>query len=102
MIHVVVTMVIKEGRLPEFLELARRVAAEVRREAGCLAYDYTLDVKSPLPTQEPVQANRLTLIERWESLEALEAHMTAPHMKLYGPQMQPLRESAAIRVTRDI
>jgi quinol monooxygenase YgiN len=102
LIHVVVTMIIREGQMPRFLELARQVSAEVRREAGCIAYEYTLDVQSPLPTQEPVQANRLTLIEKWESLEALEAHMSAPHMKLFGPRMQPLRESVAIRVTRDI
>ncbi|HUV07164.1 MAG TPA: putative quinol monooxygenase [Spirochaetia bacterium] len=102
MIHVIVTMILKEGVLEEFIRTAREIAAEVRQEKGCIAYEYTVDIESPISSQEPLQKNRVTLIEKWESVEALRAHLSAPHMKKLGPRLQPLRESVAIRVTQSI
>ena len=55
MIHRVVTMMIKEGAMPAFRELAAELAPVVRREEGCAGYEYTVDVESPIPMQEPVQ-----------------------------------------------
>lgn len=102
MIHLVVTSVVKEGSFPEFLRLARELAGKVRRESGCVGYEFTVDVQSSIPVQEPVQANRVTLIEQWESLDALRAHLETPHMREAGPRMSTLRESVSIRVTRPI
>ncbi len=102
MIHLVVTMMIKEGSMEEFMEAARELRHQVRREPGCHGYEYTVDLQSPLDIQEPVQENRVTLIEKWESLEALQAHLATPHMKAASPRMEALREGIAIRVTRSI
>ncbi len=102
MIHLIVTMTIKAGAMPEFLRVARELAGTVRREAGCAGYEFTTDIRSPLAIQEPVQENRVTLIEKWESLEALAAHLNTPHMKEAGPRMDALREGITIRVTRSV
>ena len=102
MIHVIVSTTIKPNKLDEYLDRARNLAPLVEAEAGCLRYEYTVDVASPLPTQEPVQADRVTLIEEWESLAHLEAHLQAPHMREHGPALGALRENSQIRVTRSI
>jgi len=99
MINVVVTMIIKEGRMDDFRAVAAELAPKVQAEKGCIAYDYTVDTESPLGSQEPVQPNRVTLLERWESPGALEAHMASPHMKEFMPRLSELRESATIRAT---
>lgn len=102
MLHVLVTMMIKEDRMEDFLALCKALRPQVLKEKGCLAYDYTREIASPLGIQPPVVANRITLLERWESLEALQAHMETPHMKEAGPKMKDLRLSVEARVTESI
>ena len=102
MIHILVTMVVKEGRMKEFLSIGEKLRSQVLKEKGCLAYDYTREIASPLGIQEPVDPDRITLVERWESVEALKAHMDAPHMKELGPKMGDLRSSVVARVVEPI
>jgi len=98
MLHILVTMMIKEGRMQEFLAVCEELRPQVLQEKGCLAYDYTREVPSPLGIQEPLEPNRITLIERWESLDALKAHMEAPHMKKAAARLKDLRASVTARV----
>ena len=102
MIHVMVTMMVKEGRMEEFLAVARELRPEVLKEAGCHGYEYIRELPSPLGIQEPVDPNRVTLLERWESFEHLKAHMETPHMKAAGPRMRDLRASVTARVAESI
>lgn len=102
MIYVMVTMEVEEGRMEEFLRLCGRLRPLVLAERGCLGYDYVRETSSPLPIQEPVDRNRITLVERWESVEALEAHRGAPHMAEFGPQMNRLRSKVTARVGESV
>ena len=43
----------------------------IRREDGCLRYDYFLSVQN---------ADEILLVEQWESEEKQQAHLRAPHM----------------------
>jgi len=102
MVHVIVTMRIRKGRMQDFLAACRELRPQVLREQGCLAYDYTRDVAPPRDPQQALDADRVTLIERWESMAALMAHMEAPHMKAFGPKMKDLRESMELRFSESI
>jgi quinol monooxygenase YgiN len=102
MIHILVTMMVKEGGMEEFLRLCGRLRPLVLAEKGCLAYDYARDIASPLSIQEPLDRNRVTLVEKWESLDALKAHLATAHMKESGPAMNALRESVVARVCESI
>lgn len=102
MLHILVTMMIKEGRMKEFLSICEELRPLVLREKGCLAYDYARETNSPLGIQEPIEANRITLLERWESLDALKAHMETPHMKAAAPRMKDLRSSVSARVLEPV
>ena len=102
MIHVIVTSIIQPGSLDQYLQLARQLAPLVEAEEGCRRYRYTLETDSPIEIQEPVEAHRVTLLEEWESMAHLSAHLQAPHMKEHGPAMAALRDSVEIRVTADI
>ncbi|HEV8296970.1 MAG TPA: putative quinol monooxygenase [Acidimicrobiales bacterium] len=48
------------------------------KEDGCLAYDYW-------PSRH--EAGTVLMFEKWESDEALAAHMTSPHMAEFGKVM---------------
>ena len=70
-VNVVYTM--KPGMRAQFLEEVAACGAQeaVRRESGCLQYDYFLSVDDP---------DKLLLVERWTERTAQEVHMTQPHM----------------------
>ena len=73
MLGINVTYTMKPGGRAGFLAgiAACGVQAAVRREAGCLQYDYFLPVGDE---------DSLLLMEKWTSREAQKVHMTQPHM----------------------
>ncbi len=83
MIHVIATIELAAGTREAFLAEFRRIVPLVRAEVGCLEYGPTIDLPSGLAAQPPVRDNVVTVVERWESLDALRAHTTAPHMQDY-------------------
>ena len=102
MLHIIVTMMVKEGRMKEYLAVCEELRLLVLMEKGCQAYEYAREIASPLGIQEPIEANRITLIERWESIDALKAHMETRHMKEAGVKMKDLRSSVVARVVESI
>jgi len=68
-----VTYQLKPGKREEFLAAVAQcgVQADIRREEGCLQYDFFLPVED---------GDKLLLMEKWESREAQKVHMTQPHM----------------------
>ena len=97
MIYSVVTMMIKPGQMDAFLAECRRIRPLVLAEDGCHMYDFTREIDTGSGRQEPVDPNRVTLYEKWASLEALAAHSASAHMKEFVGRMVPMRESVVIR-----
>ena len=87
MIHVVASIRVKPGRIPEFLEIFKSNVPSVKAEKGCLEYAPTIDIDSGLPPQH-IDGNRVTIIEKWESLAALHAHLGTAHMLAYREQVK--------------
>ena len=83
-----VTYTMKPGKREPFLaEIASCGAQEaVRKEKGCLQYDYFLCVEDP---------DKLLLVEKWTSREAQQVHMTQPHMA----QIAAIKERYALETT---
>jgi quinol monooxygenase YgiN len=88
MIHVIATIEVAPGRrvVAEF----HRLVPLVRAEAGCLEYSPSVDVPSGLASQVPLRDNVVTVVEQWESLDALRAHTAAPHMLEYRSRVKDL------------
>jgi quinol monooxygenase YgiN len=97
MIHVVATITIVDGGLAEFVEKFNANCPAVLAENGCISYDPTIDVKTDLDRQA-TDANVVTVIEKWESLAALEAHLQAPHMQTFREKAGRLVQSTALKV----
>lgn len=68
-----VTYKTKPGMRQAFLDdlAAAGLREAVLAEAGCLQYDYYLSAADP---------DQVLLVERWESREAQQLHLTQPHM----------------------
>jgi quinol monooxygenase YgiN len=99
MIHVLAEIEVADGRRGEFLEHFRALVPAVRAEEGCLEYGPTVDASTSIAAQAPVRPHVVTVIERWESPQALAAHLAAPHMDAFRAQCGALIRSVTIRIT---
>ncbi len=98
MIYVIATVDVVAGKREQFLEEFRRVVPEVLAEKGCLFYGPTVDAPSGLVRQIPLRDNVVTIVESWESLEDLQAHIVAPHMTGYRERVKGLVLATQLQV----
>ena len=99
MIHVVAQLEIKEGKRDEFLVEFHRIVPTVRDEVGCVEYGPTIDAETDIEKQHR-DLNRVTIIEKWETLQALKAHLIAPHMLAYRERITDLVVEAKLSILR--
>jgi len=97
MINVIASIHVKAGKVSEFLEIFNANVPNVLDEEGCIEYFPTVDFASGLPVQS-LDKNVVTIIETWESIEALRAHLIAPHMLAYKEKVKGLVESTSLKV----
>ncbi len=97
MINVIASIHIKEGRLSEFVEIFKSNIPNVLEEKGCMEYVPTIDVPAGLPPQE-LNNNVVTIIEKWDSLEDLQAHLSTPHMLAYKERVEDIVDKVSLKV----
>ncbi len=98
MVHVLAVITAQPGTRDRILEAFRANVAAVHAEAGCLAYEAVVDVRPSLPGMAQYGADTFVVVEKWASLEALQAHAVAPHMKAYASKVKELTANRAIHV----
>ncbi len=98
MVHVLATIRLNSGRRADFLEQFHRLVPLVQAEDGCLEYGPAVDMDSGLDAQEPIVPDVVTVIEKWASLEALKAHLAAPHMDEYRERVAGMVQSVSLRI----
>jgi quinol monooxygenase YgiN len=92
-IHVVAIITAKPGQRGAMLELFKANVPTVLAEAGCIEYGATVDVHGADPAFGP---DTFVVIEKWESLAALKAHGSAPHMAAFGAKTKHLVAARAV------
>ena len=98
MIHVIATIEVVEGRRDAFLKEFHRIVPLVRQERGCLEYGPAVDVPTGIAAQGPIREHTVTVIEKWNSLDALQAHLAAPHMTEYRDRVRDLVVAVDLQV----
>jgi len=70
-IKVVAKHSIKPEKLDEFIKLGKQLAESTNKEdKGCIHYQLYQDINNP---------TTVSMLEEWESMEAIEAHLKAQH-----------------------
>ncbi len=84
---------IKEGKRDEAIAAMVKVAQATQQEAGCIRYNFYADLENP---------NRFIVYEEWQSMEHLNAHLSAEnppaHMTEFRRANEGIRESSSVRV----
>ena len=102
MIHVIASIDIAPGKRDEYLELFAQLVPKVRAERGCLAYGPTVDIDSGISVQIPLRDTVVTVVEQWSDLDALQAHLTAPHMGEYKEAVKGIVVGLTLQVLQPV
>ena len=100
MIHVLASLQIKEGHVAEFIEIFKANIPNVLKEQGCIEYAPAIDVPTGLPPQA-LDKNLVTIVEKWESLDDLLAHLSAPHMLTYGERVKDIVVDKSLKILQN-
>ena len=100
MIHVIASVKLKSGKRAAFLEVFRANAVTVRKEEGCIEYVPAVDAATDLPPQR-LDENVVTILEKWENVAALKAHLLSPHMLTYREKVADFVEEVTLKILQE-
>jgi len=98
MIHVIATIETAPGMRDDFLAAFAELVPDVKAEQGCIEYGPAVDLAADIGDQPAVRQNIVTVIEKWDSVEALKKHLEAPHMVRYRRTVKDMVVGVSIRV----
>ncbi len=98
MIHVIATVELAPGTRDKFLTEFRKLIPDVRAEVGCIEYGPAIDAETEIAIQFKLGADRVVVIEKWETVAALKAHGVAPHMQAYRARVKDYVRGMELRV----
>ncbi len=99
MIHVIATIELKPDTRDAFLALFHELVPKVLEEDGCITYGPTIDVDANLgDVQTGPRDHVVTVVEAWESVKHLQAHLVAPHMNDYRDQVKDMVTDMKVQV----
>ena len=98
MIHVIAIITAQPGCRASLLEAFQANTAVVRAESGCIEYIAAVDAADLPPVFGSLGADTYVVIEKWESMAALEAHTKAPHIATHRARTKDWVASRVIHV----
>jgi quinol monooxygenase YgiN len=102
MIVVIATVEVAAGRREDFLAEFRKVMPLVQAEAGCIEYGPTIDAATDISVQGPPRNDVAVIVEKWESVPALKAHLSAPHMHEYRARVKDLVKKVSLQILQPV
>ncbi len=98
MIHVLAIITAQPGQREAVLAEFRANMPAVHAEEGCIEYGPAIDADGAGRVQTPLGPDSFCVIEKWSSLETLQAHAASPHMAAYGAKVKAMLASRVIHV----
>jgi quinol monooxygenase YgiN len=98
MIYVIATVEVKPGKREDLLKRVRQLVPQVRAEKGCVDYGPAVDAPTAIKAQIPLGENFVVMVEKWEGIKELEAHLTAPHMLEYRQDVKDMVAGVKLQI----
>jgi quinol monooxygenase YgiN len=102
MIFVIATVEVVPGKRDAFLAEFRQLVPKVHAEVGCIEYGPALDAETDIGNQQRIGSNKVMVVEKWESVAALKAHIGAPHMLEYRGKVKELVVSTTLQILEPV
>lgn len=87
---------------PAYKAAVKEILEKVRSEPGCLMYSLMGDADTTWDAPQRCGDGVLWMIEHWDCINSLKAHLATPHMKAFGPVASPLRSGNTFHVLEDV
>jgi quinol monooxygenase YgiN len=100
MLIVLASITVKNGKREQFLEVFKANVPMVRAEEGCVEYAPTVDFETGLAAQK-LDDQVVTIVEKWQDIDSLRAHLKAPHMLEYREKVKDLVEEMSLKVLQE-
>ena len=78
------------------------VIPTVRAENACQMYTLLKDANTDWDKPMRFGERTFWMMEKWDSIDALKAHLSAPHMKAFGPTVAPMRKAGTFHVLEEV
>jgi quinol monooxygenase YgiN len=98
MIAVIATIETKPGSRGALLKAFKELVPQVLAEQGCIEYAPMVDAETSMPGLPPPREDAVIMLEKWESIEALQAHLASPHMAAFRQATGSLRLSIKLQI----
>lgn len=98
MINVVAVISAKPGMRDKILAHFNANVPAVRAEKGCIEYGAAVDAPDAPGFQDKMGPDTLVVIEKWESMQALTDHASAPHVATYRANTKDLIASRKVHI----
>ena len=80
MIQVIAKLSFAAGKRDALQKLIADLLPKVHAESGCVEYQPATEVPTGLEVQTPVDEGAITMVEKWDDVDALKRHLEEPHM----------------------
>ncbi|NRA20383.1 MAG: antibiotic biosynthesis monooxygenase [Oceanospirillaceae bacterium] len=100
MINVIASIKVKPAQLASFITIFKANTPKVLEEQGCIEYAAKVDFETQIPIQE-IDLCTVTIIEKWQSIDHLHAHLQAPHMLAYKVEVADMVEAVSLKILQD-
>lgn len=100
MITVIASVRLSPGNLPGYLRILKDNMVAVRKENGCIEYYPAVDTPAGLPAQI-LDENLVTIIEKWDNIGALKAHLESAHMQAYRAKVKHMVEAVHLKILNE-
>lgn len=78
------------------------VIPKVHAEKGCRLYTLLEDAKTDWSAPMRFGERTFWMVEKWDSIEDLKAHINAPHMKEFAPTVSGMRSASTFHVLEEV
>jgi quinol monooxygenase YgiN len=100
MIYVIAIITAKSGMRDAILKELRANVPAVRAEKGCIEYGPAIDAEGIGNFQSKFGPDTFVVIEKWESSEALEAHLSSRHISVFAAKTRDMIAHRVIHVVQ--
>jgi len=90
-VNVLIKIVVKKYKKEEFLEYMQMCRAKIRRQPGCVSYDLY---------QDSDEENTFRLVNKWETVQAMEKHFHTREYELLLGAARVLGDTFEIETTK--
>ena len=91
-----------DASIADYTNKTLAVVPTVRAEDGCRMYTLLRDAATDWDRPMRFGERTMWMLEKWDSVDALKAHLETPHMKAFGPSVRPMRTASTFHVLESV